>query len=50
MRDNERIQRGIENTFHFYDKYDYPKIDTTDINAEQVAERIISLLKERNVL
>lgn len=50
MRDNERIQRGIENTFHFYDKYDYPKIDTTDINAEQVAERIISLLKERNIL
>lgn len=50
MRDKERVQRGIENTFHFYDEYDCPKIDTTDINAQQAAERVISLLGERKNL
>lgn len=47
MRDSKRIKRGVENTFHFYDEYDYPKIDTTDLTAEQTAEKIIVLLAER---
>lgn len=29
-REENRIQRGIDNTFHFYDRYDYPTIDTID--------------------
>ncbi len=30
-RDEERIQRGMKNTFEFYDNYDYPVIDTTEL-------------------
>ncbi len=40
-RDTERIQRGIENTFHFYDHVNYPCIDSTELTPDQVAERII---------
>ncbi len=42
-RNDERIKRGIENTFHYYDGYDYPKIDTMNLTAPQVAEKIIDL-------
>ncbi len=40
-RNRERIERGMKNTFHFYDEYTYPHIDTTDLQPEQVAEIII---------
>lgn len=43
-RDNERIERGMENTFNFYDKYTYPCIDTTDIRPDEVAEKIMELV------
>lgn len=50
MRDNERIKRGVKNTFHFYDEYEYPKIDTTDLTAEQTADKIITLFTERECI
>lgn len=40
-RDTARISRGIERTFSFYDGYDYPCIDTTEMEPAQVAEQII---------
>lgn len=40
-RDEERIKRGIANTFSFYDAYAYPVIDTTVLTPKQVAEQII---------
>ena len=43
-RDNERIERGMENTFNFYDKYIYPSIDTTDMRPDEVAEKIMELV------
>jgi len=46
IRDNKRINRGMENTFHFYDEYDFPKIDTTNLTAEQTADEIISLFRK----
>ncbi len=39
-RDEERIKRGIANTFHFYDEYEYPSIDTTDMTPEQVQREL----------
>lgn len=41
-REEERIRRGIENTFHFYDAYETecPVIDTTELTPEQAAEEI----------
>lgn len=44
-RDMNRIKRGIEMTFSFYDKYDYPCIDTTEIEPSKVAKQIISVVK-----
>ena len=41
-RDMVRIKRGIEKTFSFYDKYDYPCIDTTKMEPSKVAEQIMS--------
>ena len=41
-RDEARIERGIKNTFSFYDEYDYPTIDTTTMTVSQVAEKIMS--------
>lgn len=43
-RDMERIERGIKNTFHFYDEYTYPNIDSTYLQPEKVAEKIIEIL------
>ena len=43
-RDVMRIERGIKNTFSFYDGYDYPLIDTTAMTSSQVAEKIIDEL------
>lgn len=42
-REESRIQRGIDSTFGFYDEYDYPAIDTTELEVGQVAERIAGL-------
>ncbi len=47
-RDSERIKRGIDNTFSFYDTYKYPCIDTTALSSQQVAERIIDIAKIEN--
>ncbi len=40
-RDKMRIERGMKQTFSFYDGYDYPLIDTTEMTPSQVAEKII---------
>ena len=39
-REENRIKRAIDNTFYFYDRYDYPTIDTTELEIDQVADRI----------
>lgn len=43
-REENRIQRGIDNTFHFYDRYDYPTIDTTELEIDQMAGCIAELV------
>lgn len=43
-REENRIKRGIDNTFHFYDRYDYPTIDTTELEIDQVADRIAEIV------
>ncbi|HML46830.1 MAG TPA: hypothetical protein PKE04_08790 [Clostridia bacterium] len=45
MRDDERIRRGIENTYAYYDGFTCPKIDTTDLSTEHAAKRIVALLQ-----
>ena len=42
-RDLERIERGMKNTFSFYDKFQYPCIDTTHMTVLQVVEQIWKL-------
>lgn len=44
-RDEVRVKRGLEMTFSFYEKYEYPRIETTDMTPSQVAEIIADLLK-----
>lgn len=44
-RDRERIERGIRNTFSFYDKYTYPSIDITYLEPNEVAEKIVNILR-----
>lgn len=44
-RDSERIKRGIQNTFSFYDMYKYPCIDTSKLSPEQVADEILAITK-----
>ena len=34
----------METTYSFYDDYDYPCIDTTDMTPSQVVQKIISLI------
>ena len=43
-RDAERVERGIRNTLSFYDKYDYPCIDTTDMSIMEVVEQVCKLI------
>ena len=43
-RDEERIKRGIKNTFAFYNDFHYPSIDTTELNSYEVAQRIIDIV------
>lgn len=45
-----RIERGIQNTFHFYDQSPYPKIDTTNRSPEQTAREILSLLDPQSIV
>lgn len=40
-RDEERIERGIQNTLHFYDDFAEIKIETTHLKPKQVAQRIL---------
>lgn len=42
-REENRIKRGIDNTFHFYDRYDYPSIETTALEIDQVADCIAEI-------
>ena len=42
-RDLERIERGMKNSFSFYDKFQYPCIDTTHMTVLQVVEQIWKL-------
>ena len=44
LRDSVRIERERKNTFSFYDEYAYPNIGSIDMNANEVAERIIEFL------
>ena len=41
-RDEERIQRGMKFTHGFYDNYDYPMIDTTDLTPDEVVEWVMA--------
>ncbi len=43
-RDAQRIERGIKNTFHFYDDFQYPVIITTQLSPEEVAEQIAEMM------
>lgn len=43
-RDAERIERGMKNTFHFYDDFPYPVIITTELSPEEVAAQIADLI------
>ena len=44
-RDAERVERGIKNTFSFYDEYDYPCVDTTGMTIAEAVERVCELTK-----
>lgn len=43
-RDSMRIERGMKNTFSFYDRYAYPSIETTDMAPNEVAEKMIKII------
>lgn len=45
-RDCTRIQRGMRNTFSFYDSYDYPIIDSTKLTSNEAANRIIEMISQ----
>ena len=42
-RDSERVERGLKNTFGFYDGFNYPVIDTTILYPQQVAKKIVEM-------
>ena len=42
-RGSERVERGMRNTFYFYDDFEYPEIDTTSLSPEQVAKKILEM-------
>lgn len=46
-RDEERVKRGMDLTFAFYDDYVYPVIDTTNMTPSQAAESIISFVQDQ---
>lgn len=43
-RDETRIKRGMDMTFSFYDNFDYPCIDTTNMTPTAVAQQIVHLV------
>ena len=43
-RDKERIERGIKNTFNFYDEFNGPSIDTTNLSPEEVVNQIQAII------
>ena len=45
-RDKTRIERGMKNTFSFYDSYDYPTIDSTKLNCNEVVNQIIEMISQ----
>ena len=49
-RDGERIKRGIENTFNFYNNFDYPSVDTTNMTPYEVAKNIRNLVQQEGSL
>lgn len=49
-RDLERVERGMKNTFSFYDSFDYPAIDTTTLSPEQAAKEIVEMLFNKSFL
>ena len=46
-RDKERIERGIKNTFNFYDEFNGPSIDTTNLSPEEVVDQIQTIIECR---
>ncbi len=45
-REKKRMgKRGMKNTFAFYDGYTYPDIDTTNLQPDQMAEKILEILR-----
>ena len=44
-REQARIERGIKNTFHFYDEFDGQCIDTTYLSPEEVANQIHNMIE-----
>ncbi|MBQ8040979.1 MAG: AAA family ATPase [Lachnospiraceae bacterium] len=42
--DESRVNRGMEMTFSFYDEFDYPIIDTTNMTPSQAATEIHNLV------
>lgn len=47
-RDDVRIKRGMEMTFSFYDKYNYPCIDTTNMTPLVVANQIMTEIHNKH--
>lgn len=44
----ERVERGMKNTFHFYDALPYPAIDTTQLSPKQVCQCILGTVFEKH--
>ncbi len=43
QREEERVIRGIKNTFHFYDTFSCPVIDSTNLTPDETADRILEM-------
>ena len=43
-RDEIRLKRGMEMTFSFYNNFDYPCIDTTNMTPTAAAQQIVHLV------
>lgn len=44
-RDEERIKRAVKNTREIYNRYDYPKIDVTDLTVGETVDEIIKIVE-----
>ncbi len=42
-RNEDRVERGMKNTFSFYDEFEYPCIDTTSMTVLEVVEKVWEL-------